>query len=134
MLDPTRFQVRQSTVLVMVVLVMGSMFYQITGTKSAGRQDTARTQDISLPAAQPVEHKIGPPARLDCVGRSSSFSAASTMMSSEGDVAFAVGTTGTAGTSVCGDASGQSWSDTPGTSGNAPGHVGSTSRTGRAGQ
>ena len=131
MLYPTRFQVRYSTVLVIVLLLMGSVLYEVTRSESAGREDAARTQDIALPAVQPVEHKIRGSARPDYIGRSS-FSAASTMAANDGDVAIAAGTAGTAGTSIRGEAVGQTRTDAPGNSGNAPGRVRSASSSGYA--
>jgi hypothetical protein len=91
MLYPKRFQVRYSTVLVIVLLLMGSVLYEVTRTESAGRQSAARTQDISLPAPQPVIHRIVATARPDYVGRSSFSAAPSTPVSFDGDVALAAG-------------------------------------------
>jgi hypothetical protein len=62
-------QVRYSTVLVIVLVLMGSVFYEVTRTESLGRQSAARTQDIALPAAQPVVHRIL--ATTDYIGSSS---------------------------------------------------------------
>lgn len=69
MVYPVKMQVRYSTVLVIVLVLMGSVFYEVTRTESFGRQSAARTQDIALPAAQPVVHKIL--ARTDYIGSSS---------------------------------------------------------------
>jgi len=54
---------------VIVLVLMGSVFYEVTRTESYGRQSAARTQDIALPAPQPVVHTIR--ARTDYVGNSS---------------------------------------------------------------
>jgi len=69
MVYPVKVQVRYSTVLVIVLVLMGSVFYEVTRTESYGRQSAARTQDIALPAPQPVVHKIS--ARTDYIGNSS---------------------------------------------------------------
>jgi len=69
MVYPVKVQVRYSTVLVIVLVLMGSVFYEVTRTESYGRQSAARTQDIALPAPQPVVHTIR--ARTDYVGNSS---------------------------------------------------------------
>jgi hypothetical protein len=130
MLYPTRFQVRQSTVLVIVLLLMGSVLYEVTRTESAARQDAARTQDIALPAAQPVEHKVRPTVRPDYVGRSS-FSAASTKRVETDGVAMTAGAAGTTGTSVRGEMKVQSRLDA-GNSGNAPGRAHSATSGGYA--
>jgi len=66
MVYPVKMQVRYSTVLVIVLVLMGSVFYEVTRTESLGRQSAARTQDIALPATQPVVHKIL--ARTDYIG------------------------------------------------------------------
>jgi hypothetical protein len=58
MVYPVRIHVRYSTVLVIVLLLMGSVLYEVTRTESFGRQNAARTQDISLPAPQPVIHTV----------------------------------------------------------------------------
>jgi hypothetical protein len=98
MLYPTRFQVRQSTVLVFVLLLMGSVLYEVTRTESGARQHAARTQDISLPADQPTEHKIRPIVRPDYIGRASIASASARSVSTDeqlgvGTAAAATGTT-----------------------------------------
>jgi hypothetical protein len=129
MLYPTRFQVRHSTVLVIVLLLMGSVLYEVTRTESAARQNAARTQDISLPAAQPVEHKIRAIASPDYIGRSS-YSAPAASVLTDGAVALG-GPVATTATSVRGEAVGGS-SDAPGNSGNAPGRVRSASSSGYA--
>jgi len=54
---------------VIVLVLMGSVFYEVTRTESYGRQSAARTQDIALPAPQPVVHTIR--ARTDYIGNSS---------------------------------------------------------------
>jgi len=64
-------QVRYSTVLVIVLLLMGSVFYEVTRTEALGRQTAARTQDITLPAPQPVVHRISGTTRMDYIGGSS---------------------------------------------------------------
>jgi hypothetical protein len=43
---------------VIVLLLMGSVLYEVTRTESFGRQSAARTQDIALPAPQPVTHTV----------------------------------------------------------------------------
>jgi hypothetical protein len=80
----------------MVLLLMGSVLYEVTRTESAGRQSAARTQDISLAAPQPVDHKITGTTRPDYIGRTSVFSA-SKPVSFDGDVAVAVGARSAAG-------------------------------------
>jgi hypothetical protein len=132
MLYPSRFQVRYSTVLVIVLLLMGSVLFEVTRSESTARQQAARTQDISLPAVQPVEHKIRPVTSPDYIGRSTISAASTTPVSMDGDVAIAAGPAGTAGTSPRGGAVGQSLSDGPGNSGNAPGRVRSASSSGYA--
>jgi hypothetical protein len=74
MVYPVKVQVRYSTVLVIVLVLMGSVFYEVTRTESYGRQSAARTQDIALPAPQPVVHTIR--ARTDYIGNSSVRSSA----------------------------------------------------------
>jgi hypothetical protein len=69
MVYPVKVQVRYSTVTVIVLVLMGSVFYEVTRTESYGRQSAARTQDIALPAPQPVVHTIR--ARTDYIGNSS---------------------------------------------------------------
>jgi hypothetical protein len=109
---------------------MGSVLYEVTRTESAPRQAAARTQDISLPAAQPVEHKIRAATRPDYLGHSS-FSGGTTRAATGGDVAIA-GVGGTAATSVRVQAAGQARSEAPGNSGNAPGRVRSANSSGYA--
>src|SRR5689334_173652 len=58
MVYPVKMHVRYSTVLVIVVLLMGSVLYEVTRTEAIGRQSAARTQDIALPAPQPVVHTV----------------------------------------------------------------------------
>jgi len=58
MVYPVKMHVRYSTVLVIVLLLMGSVLYEVTRTESLGRQSAARTQDIALPAPQPVVHTV----------------------------------------------------------------------------
>jgi len=72
MVYPVKMQVRHSTVLVIVLLLMGSVFYEVTRTESLGRQSAARTQDIALPAPQPVVHTISGATRMDYIAGSSS--------------------------------------------------------------
>ena len=98
MLYPTRFQVRQSTVLVFVVLLMGSVLYEVTRTESGARQHAARTQDIALPADQPTEHKIRPIDRPDYIGRASIASASTRTVSTDEQVG--VGTAAATGTTM----------------------------------
>jgi len=58
MVHPVKMQVRHTTVLVIVLLLMGSVLYEVTRTESLGRRSAARTQDIALPAPQPVVHTV----------------------------------------------------------------------------
>lgn len=111
MLYPPRFQVRQSTVLVIVLLLMGSVLYEVTRTESVGRQSAVRTQDISLPAPKPVEHKIVANVRPDYIGRTSAFSATTKPVTFDGDVALATGAAATTGTSLRTDSSGDGASE-----------------------
>jgi len=67
MVYPVKMQVRYSTVVVIVLLLMGSVFYEVTRTESIGRQSAARTQDIALPAPQPVVHTISGATRMDYI-------------------------------------------------------------------
>jgi len=69
MVYPVKIHVRQSTVLVIVVLLMGSVLYEVTRTESFGRQSAARTQDIALPAPQAVVHTVR--ASANFIGNSS---------------------------------------------------------------
>jgi len=71
MVYPVKMQVRHSTVLVIVLLLMGSVFYEVTRTESLGRQSAARTQDIALPAPEPVVHRISGATHMDYIGGSS---------------------------------------------------------------
>jgi len=64
-----KIHVRHSTVLVIVVLLMGSVLYEVTRTESFGRQSAARTQDIALPAPQAVVHTVR--ASANFIGNSS---------------------------------------------------------------
>lgn len=64
-----RFQVRQSSVLVIVLLLMGSVLYEVTRTESFPWQSSAaRTQDISLPADRPAAVKSRFTSRTDYIG------------------------------------------------------------------
>jgi len=60
MVYPVKMHVRYSTVMVIVVLLMGSVLYEVTRTEALARQSAARTQDIALPAPQPVTHTVKP--------------------------------------------------------------------------
>ncbi len=71
MVYPVKMQVRHSTVLVIVLLLMGSVFYEVTRTESFGRESAARTQDIALPAPQPVVHTVRATTE-NFIGRTSS--------------------------------------------------------------
>jgi len=64
-----KIHVRHSTVFVIVVLLMGSVLYEVTRTESFGRQSAARTQDIALPAPQAVVHTVR--ASANFIGNSS---------------------------------------------------------------
>jgi len=120
MLYPTRFQVRHSTVLVIVLLLMGSVLYEVTRTEPAARQHAARTQDIALPADKPIEHRIRPTVRPDYIGRASVSSVASAAAMTESP-AIAAGTASVTGATV----------RTTTVSGNSAGVVGGSSAPGR---
>ena len=94
MVHPVRIQVRYSTVLVIVLLLMGSVLYEVTRTEGMGRQSAARTQDISLPAAQPIEHRIRPVASPDYIGHASGRAA--WIRAEQSDDSYAVAGGGTA--------------------------------------
>jgi len=130
MLYPTRFQVRHSTVLVIVLLLMGSVLYEVTRTESAARQSAARTQDISLPAVKPVEHKIRPIARPDYIGRASVSAGSTKPVTMDGDVAVAASAAGPAATRVGSAAVGGASAVTGGSS--APGRSRSANSSGYA--
>jgi hypothetical protein len=69
MVYPVKMHVRYSTVLVIVLLLMGSVLYEVTRTESLGRQSAARTQDSARPAPQPVVHTVR--AYTNFIGNSS---------------------------------------------------------------
>jgi hypothetical protein len=93
MVYPAKVQIRYSTVLVIVLLLMGSVLYEVTRTESFGRQSAARTQDISLPSAQPLTaHLVRPAERPDYIGRSSVAAASVKVKQGDDETLTATGT------------------------------------------
>jgi hypothetical protein len=111
MVYPVKMQVRYSTVLVIVLLLMGSVFYEVTRTESFGRQNAARTQDIALPAPQPVVHTISGATRMDYIGGSSIGHSSVQPFQPSDELIATVGytSTGAAATAAASNSQGQGW-------------------------